>query len=460
MRGELALPANTFTRAIVAALAATLLASCSATSDPVVRLGLTAQDLAAAPQSEAQQAPDPAPSDRNYFIVAEDDPVLPDQVSSVPQLQGGAAPVVVAVAAAPETAVQQLAPSAETPPGAVASAPQSQPAEDAQIQARPGADGAYPENIPAQPAVQQPAQKKGFFAALFGNKPAQQQANAAAMARVTPPRDVAPTDTQQALATETAAVTPAAPTPQASPTPATPAEIPTATAFVENVSPSTAPVAAAMDAKRRGFLSSFFSGGEAQAATQPSRPQPVLKLASTGPAAEQVSRREMFNNDPLPGVRQGALFEIKRRSSVDGDSTEDIDLYEGDEYQVASAAGLARLAPNGLLRQTDQVDVACLKPSLVRVLKAVEAHYGRKLIVTSGYRSPPRNKAARGAKNSLHMFCAAADVQVPGVDKWELAAFMRSMPGRGGVGTYCHTKSVHIDVGPERDWNWRCRRRK
>jgi uncharacterized protein YcbK (DUF882 family) len=33
------------------------------------------------------------------------------------------------------------------------------------------------------------------------------------------------------------------------------------------------------------------------------------------------------------------------------------------------------------------------------------------------------------------------------------------MPGRGGVGTYCHTNSVHVDVGPERDWNWRCRRR-
>jgi len=27
------------------------------------------------------------------------------------------------------------------------------------------------------------------------------------------------------------------------------------------------------------------------------------------------------------------------------------------------------------------------------------------------------------------------------------------------VGTYCHTESVHVDVGPERDWNWRCRRR-
>ena len=160
------------------------------------------------------------------------------------------------------------------------------------------------------------------------------------------------------------------------------------------------------------------------------------------------------------GVRQTALFEIKRKSCIDDDS--DVDLHEDEEpspIRLASAAGLARLAPNGLLTQTDSVDVACLKPSLVRVLKTIEGHYGRKMMVTSGYRDPARNRRANGAKNSLHMYCAAADIQVPGVGKWELASYFRTMPGRGGVGTYCHTESVHVDVGPERDWNWRCRRR-
>ncbi|MBE0693873.1 MAG: YcbK family protein, partial [Aquamicrobium sp.] len=189
--------------------------------------------------------------------------------------------------------------------------------------------------------------------------------------------------------------------------------------------------------------------------------QPLVQLAATGePARPLIAQQPAGDANPLPGVRQDSLFEISRRSGLDDDS--DIDLHEGDEppYQLASAAGLARLAPNGLLKQTDHVDVACLKPSLVRVLKTVERHYGRKVVVTSGYRSPDRNRRARGARNSLHMYCAAADVQVEGVSKWDLAQFVRSMPGRGGVGTYCHTDSVHIDVGPERDWNWRCRRRK
>ncbi len=203
------------------------------------------------------------------------------------------------------------------------------------------------------------------------------------------------------------------------------------------------------------------------AAAAPAPAKPIVELASATPAAKPVQLASLGDEsghitgaDALPGVRQTALFEIKRKSGIDDES--DVDLNEdegGGSYQVASAAGMARLAPNGLLRQNESVDVACLKPSLVRVLKTIEGHFGRKMIVTSGYRDPSRNRRANGAKNSLHMYCAAADIQVPGVSKWDLANYVRSMPGRGGVGTYCHTESVHVDVGPERDWNWRCRRR-
>ncbi|MEZ2332945.1 YcbK family protein [Mesorhizobium sp. RCC_202] len=204
-------------------------------------------------------------------------------------------------------------------------------------------------------------------------------------------------------------------------------------------------------------------------AAAPAPAKPIVELASATPAAKPVQLASLGDDggshitgaDALPGVRQTALFEIKRKSGIDDES--DVDLNEdegsGGPYQVASAAGMARLAPNGLLRQNESVDVACLKPSLVRVLKTIEGHFGRKMLVTSGYRDPSRNRRANGAKNSLHMYCAAADIQVPGVSKWDLANYVRSMPGRGGVGTYCHTESVHIDVGPERDWNWRCRRR-
>jgi uncharacterized protein YcbK (DUF882 family) len=235
------------------------------------------------------------------------------------------------------------------------------------------------------------------------------------------------------------------------------------------------PLAVAPAPKKRSFFAALFgaddtgqgaSGRPKPLIAQEAKPKPVIALAANGADAEvKVASLGGGNGsehmDALPGVRQSALFEIKRKSGVDDDS--DIDVNEDEDFgpvQVATAAGLARMAPNGLITQTKDVDVACLKPSLLRVLKAVEDHYGRKLVVTSGYRSPERNRRARGARNSLHMYCAAADVQVPGVGKWELAAYFHTMPGRGGVGTYCHTESVHIDIGPERDWNWRCRRRR
>jgi uncharacterized protein YcbK (DUF882 family) len=239
--------------------------------------------------------------------------------------------------------------------------------------------------------------------------------------------------------------------------------------------------------KPKSMFAAFFSGGAKSAGSSShdrdgavpttgqvakAAPKPAVMQASAKAetaeidfaAFEQPTKRAAASSggeDALPGVRQTALFEIKRRSGLDDDA--DVDIYEEEDHgpiQMASAAGMARLAPNGLQVQTESVDVACLKPSLVRVLKQMERHYGKKMVVTSGYRNPQRNRRARGAKNSLHMYCAAADVQIPGVGKWELASYARTMSGRGGIGTYCHTNSVHVDVGPERDWNWRCRGRR
>lgn len=218
--------------------------------------------------------------------------------------------------------------------------------------------------------------------------------------------------------------------------------------------------------KRGGLFASFFGAPKpaAAATTKAARRLPAeeaapVVLASAGPAQGQ-SLREALTGAELPGVRKSALFEITRKNGIDDDS--DVDLTEDNEpmVRIASAAGLARLAPNGLLVQHEGVDTACLRPALVKTLRQIERHYGKRVVVTSGYRSPSHNKRVRGARKSLHMACAAADIQISGVGKWELARYARTMAGRGGVGTYCHTESVHIDVGPERDWNWRCRRSK
>lgn len=180
-------------------------------------------------------------------------------------------------------------------------------------------------------------------------------------------------------------------------------------------------------------------------------PVAAAEVASTTPPRPKGSMVIIRpkKNPTLAGVRS-----VTRLYGVDRQDKE-----AGRAFRVASAAGLARRSASGFVTQTSRVDTACLKPELLAALKDVENHFGKRLIITSGFRSPKINAAVGGAKGSKHMTCEAADFQVEGVSRQEVAAYLRSMPGRGGVGTYCHTKSVHYDIGSKRDWSWGCRRR-
>ncbi|MBE7186105.1 MAG: YcbK family protein [Methylobacterium mesophilicum] len=162
----------------------------------------------------------------------------------------------------------------------------------------------------------------------------------------------------------------------------------------------------------------------------------------------------------LPGVRNASsLFEIGQKASADYDA-DILDEASGEEgvYQTASISGLARLAPNGLMVQRPDVQTSCFQPELVSIIRAVETRFHTKVVVTSGYRSPSHNLRVNGAKRSMHLQCKAADILVPNADKFQVANYVRTLPNRGGVGTYCHTAAIHVDTGRQRDWNWACRR--
>jgi uncharacterized protein YcbK (DUF882 family) len=427
-------------------------------------------------------------------LAGEDQPSLPDQVASVP-MSSPETPSPITTAAVSQDAGAQT-PATTTPQDPTVSVSADEVLAPAPV-------------VQAQAA--EPPRKTGLFSRMFKTSPAN-----AAPAPQPAPADASPAATQDvaSVAVDAAAEAPAeAPAPQARPeTPAPVVADAVSASDEETEIAAAAPMqpASLMPAapKKAGLFGSMFAGsgdgaqpkrtmmsgrGDSSSPARravddtPPRPlvaestgRPVIETANAGryiestpskpligQAATETNRKPVVlasygNDNGLPGVRQSALFEISRKSGLDDDS--DVDLHEEELYsapvRVASAAGLARLAPNGLLTQAEHVDVTCLKPSLVRVLKSIEQRFGKKLVVTSGYRSNNYNRKVRGAKNSLHMYCAAADIQVPGITKWELANFVRAMPGRGGVGTYCHTDSVHVDVGPERDWNWRCRRRK
>ena len=211
---------------------------------------------------------------------------------------------------------------------------------------------------------------------------------------------------------------------------------------------STAEDGAAGGARKNAMQGSLFAGtAEAETAD----------AAGTGQKPRRILNRDAANAMQVASL--GVLPRVSEASPLASEDHSEAD--EGDDdapefKEVASIAGLARLAPSGLWLQTEKVKTGCFKPELLQVLKTVENHYGKPIIVTSGLRAIKPGRA----KQSLHTRCEAADIQISGVSKWELADYLRSMPGRGGVGTYCHTESVHIDIGTQRDWNWRCRRKK
>jgi uncharacterized protein YcbK (DUF882 family) len=220
----------------------------------------------------------------------------------------------------------------------------------------------------------------------------------------------------------------------------------TATESTTAPSPATSSESAPQPAKKpTGIFANLF-----QSRSNSTNNQDTVRSGVT--TKTSASRPRLgWNTAALPGVRSKKdLFGI--------DINEELELDDG--AKLASVTNQARRGAHGLLLQRKDVKVGCFPPQLVRLLKQVERRFGRTPIVTSGYRSRSYNRLIRGARNSMHIHCKAADIQVQGVSKARLARYLRTLPGRGGVGTYCHTKSVHLDIGKKRDWNRRCRRRR
>ncbi len=107
--------------------------------------------------------------------------------------------------------------------------------------------------------------------------------------------------------------------------------------------------------------------------------------------------------------------------------------------------------PTLVEKQTDAVDIACIKPEVMTIVRSAGEFFGATPVITSGQRD-------RGRRGSFHRQCMAADFFIPGIERARLAKHLRGQDGAGGVGTYCHTKSVHIDIGEPRNW-YQCGRR-
>lgn len=176
---------------------------------------------------------------------------------------------------------------------------------------------------------------------------------------------------------------------------------------------------------------------------------PLLASASDGATGTGDANDDMEADD-VPLILRGKLYSSRDLGPDPNDTATDM-------VTLASLPSMTRQSLTGLLVQNSGVQTSCFKPQLLAMLHEAEAHFGKRIVVTSGFRDPQHNARVGGAKHSQHLLCDAADIQMVGVSKWDLARYFRSRADIGGVGTYCSTNSIHVDIGRRRDWNWKCR---
>lgn len=86
-----------------------------------------------------------------------------------------------------------------------------------------------------------------------------------------------------------------------------------------------------------------------------------------------------------------------------------------------------------------------LSTELVAVLELVRHHFGKPVVVNSGYRCETHNKNVGGAPKSKHLLGIAADIRISGVKPKEVYDFLGGVfPDQYGIGLY--DSFTHIDV--------------
>ena len=101
---------------------------------------------------------------------------------------------------------------------------------------------------------------------------------------------------------------------------------------------------------------------------------------------------------------------------------------------------------------------AYVRPDVCEKASQLAQVLGRRIVITSGYRSPEHNEAVGGARNSYHMRGMALDIAMNGTTWEERLTFVRAAFSVGfrGIGLYFPSRDggefIHVDTGPQRQW--------
>lgn len=125
-------------------------------------------------------------------------------------------------------------------------------------------------------------------------------------------------------------------------------------------------------------------------------------------------------------------------------------------YYSKKKDGDKKLSANFKVREfacNDGSDPVFISPELVEVLQKIREHFGKPVVLNSGFRTASYNKKVGGATYSQHQYGTAADIRISGVSPKKIAEYAETLlPGKGGIGIY--STFVHVDVRKVKSrWN-------
>lgn len=95
----------------------------------------------------------------------------------------------------------------------------------------------------------------------------------------------------------------------------------------------------------------------------------------------------------------------------------------------------------------DGADKILIDDSLVVLLQKIRDHFGKPVIITSGYRTASYNASIGGSSSSYHVKGQACDIQIAGINPVIIGMYAETL-GAGGIGVYAYTSGgfVHVDT--------------
>ena len=95
----------------------------------------------------------------------------------------------------------------------------------------------------------------------------------------------------------------------------------------------------------------------------------------------------------------------------------------------------------------DTIDIKTME-----ILQAVRDHYGRSVVITSGYRCADWNRHVGGASNSQHLYGRAADFKVSSVAPKFVAGWIEVTFPSASIGRY--PTFTHVDTRTGQPARW------